>query len=124
MSSVNCIICLGSNYHPHRNISLAVDLLTSRFNDIRLGSTVVTPAVGVSRPVPDYHNLAVIISTSMPLSLLQSTLKEIEKACGRTPESKSTGLVPIDIDLLQYDDIILKPEDMKTAHVQQALSFF
>ena len=58
----------------------------------------------------------------MSLPALSSLLKETEKACGRTPESKSTGLIPIDIDLLQYDGTILKPEDMNTAHVRQALS--
>ncbi|WP_235337195.1 2-amino-4-hydroxy-6-hydroxymethyldihydropteridine diphosphokinase [Bacteroides caecigallinarum] len=122
MSSVTCIICLGSNYCPEHNISLAVRLLTSSFPHIRWGKTIVTPATGVSRPVPDYHNLAAIFTTTMSLPALRSLLKETEKACGRTPESKSTGLIPIDIDLLQYDGTILKPEDMNTAHVRQALS--
>lgn len=123
MSLSKCIICLGSNIHPDSNIKLAVSLLASHFPDIRWGTTVVTPACGVSRPVPDYHNLAAIFSTSMPLPAIISLLKETERACGRTPDSKSTGLVPIDIDLLQYDDTVLKPEDMETAHVRQALSF-
>ena len=54
--------------------------------------------------------------------MLCISFKEIEKACGRGSDSKSTGFVPLDIDLLQYDGDILKPLDMQKEYVRRALS--
>lgn len=117
-----CMLCLGSNDNPSDNISEAVTTLTRIFPDIRWGDTVVTTAEGVSFSVPDYHNRAAIFTTTMDISSLKSLFKEIEKACGRIASSKSTGIVPLDIDLLQYDGEVLKPEDMESAYVRQVLS--
>lgn len=117
-----CIICIGSNHNPASNIKKAVETLSSLFPDIIWGDTVVTAAEGVPVSVPDYHNRAAVFSTSMDVSSLKHRFKEIEKACGRGSDSKSTGFVPLDIDLLQYDGDILKPLDMQKEYVRRALS--
>ena len=116
-----CIICIGSNHNPVSNIKKAVETLSYLFPDIIWGDTVVTAAEGVSASVPDYHNRAAVFSTSMDVSGLKHRFKEIEKACGRGSDSKSTGIVPLDIDLLQYDGEILKPRDMQMGYVRKAL---
>lgn len=36
-------------------------------------------------------------------------------------EDKSQGIVKLDIDLLMYDDDILKPDDMKRDFIKQGL---
>lgn len=117
-----CIICIGSNHNPASNIKKAVETLSSLFPDITWGDTVATVAEGVPVSVPDYHNRAAVFSTSMDVSSLKHRFKEIEKACGRGSDSKSTGIVPLDIDLLQYDGDILKPLDMQKEYVRRALS--
>ena len=48
-------------------------------------------------------------------------LKQIEKENGRLPEDKQQGIVKLDIDLLKYDDSILKPKDMEKDFVQAGL---
>lgn len=116
-----CIICIGSNHNPSSNITKAVETLSTLFPGILWGETVVTPAEGVSVPVPDYHNRAAVFTTCMGISELKRRFKEIEKACGRGSDSKSTGIVPLDIDLLQYDGEILKPRDMQMGYVRKAL---
>ena len=113
-----CIICIGSNHNPSSNITKAVETLSTLFPDILWGETVVTPAEGVSVPVPDYHNRAAVFPTCMSVPELKHLFKEMEKACGRGSDSKSTG---IDIDLLQYDGEILKPRDMQMGYVRKAL---
>ena len=118
-----CIICIGSNHNPTANISIAVESLSCLFSDILWGETVVTPAEGISFTVPDYHNRAAKFTTVMGISGLKSRFKEIEKACGRESGSKSTGIVPLDIDLLEYDGKVLKPKDMESDYVRQALAY-
>ena len=120
---VACLICIGANHNPEANLSKAVSTLSDIFPDIRWGETVITPAEGLPSgiTVPDYHNRAATFSTTMDIAALKSLFKEIEKACGRTVSSKSTGLVPLDIDLLRYGSQILKPNDMKSAYVRQAI---
>ena len=120
---VACLICIGTNHNPEANLSRAVSTLSDIFPDIRWGETVITPAEGLPSGItaPDYHNRAATFSTTMDIAALKSLFKETEKACGRTVSSKSTGLVPLDIDLLRYGSQILKPNDMKSTYVRQAI---
>ena len=48
---------------------------------------------------------------------IKDVLKDIECCIGRKPEDKSCGRVPIDIDLLQWNDQILKAEDLTREYV-------
>jgi 2-amino-4-hydroxy-6-hydroxymethyldihydropteridine diphosphokinase len=48
-------------------------------------------------------------------------LKDLEEEAGRTPEGKHQGIVPLDIDVLQWNEQILKPADMKRDYVREAL---
>lgn len=48
--------------------------------------------------------------------------KDIEKKCGRTPEGKQKGIIPLDIDLLVFDMEVIKPADMEKNYVKQALN--
>ena len=40
---------------------------------------------------------------------------------GRLPEDKAQGIVKLDIDLLTYDDIILKPKDMERKFIIEGM---
>ena len=51
---------------------------------------------------------------------VRSLLKEIEQTNGRTPQSKEEGRIPLDIDLLTYDQQVLKPLDLKKEYVRRA----
>ena len=48
-------------------------------------------------------------------------LEDLEEEAGRTPEGKHQGIVPLDIDVLQWNEQILKPADMKRDYVREAL---
>lgn len=123
MSPHTCLVCLGSNHCPAVNMNKAFKALTSLFHDIRWSPMIVSPAIGTDRPVPHYHNCVAVFTTTMSVPSIKSIFKDIERACGRTPASKSSGLVPLDIDLLQYDDTILKPEDMQAPYVRKAFEY-
>lgn len=48
-------------------------------------------------------------------------LKQIEFEVGRRPEDKLAERVCLDIDLLVYDDEILKPEDMRRPYIREGV---
>ena len=48
--------------------------------------------------------------------------KELERRCGRIPEDKAQGVVKLDIDLLVFDNKILKPEDMEREYIRRGMS--
>ena len=121
ISPHNCLLCIGSNHCPDVNIPKAVAALTDLFPGIVWSPVIVSPAHGVATPVPHYHNRVARFTTTLTPADLRTRFKKIETSCGRTPASKSTGLVPLDIDLLQYDDTVLKPEDMNTKYVRKGV---
>ncbi len=115
-----CLICLGSNFEAEKNLSKAKILMNKAFDCIQWGKTIQTPAEenNCSR---HYLNCMLTISTQENISSIICACKQIEKACGRTAESKTIGTIPIDIDLLTYDDLILRPDDMQKSYIRLAL---
>ena len=47
--------------------------------------------------------------------------RSIERDNGRVPEEKVYGVVRMDLDLLRFDDEVLKPNDMKQPHVLEGM---
>ena len=115
-----CILCIGSNYHAETYMKMAEQLLSQRFPYIRWGKMIKTIPENTRHPAP-YLNRAAQVETNWDAKTLREYFKCIEKAYGRTSTSKQTGIIPIDIDLLMIDGIVLKPEDMKKRYVRQAL---
>lgn len=105
------ILGLGSNYDAERNIQMAEERLRSLFPAIRFSRTIRTKAVNMPEGTPDYLNAVAVARTSLPYPALRSVMKGIERLQGRTLELKRQGLVPLDIDIMQYGDRQLKPDD-------------
>lgn len=116
-----CLLCLGSNVDAIYHLKSAEQILESLLGPIRWGAIIETEPWGTDLP-GSYFNRAACLYTSLTSEELIGRFKQIERRNGRTIESKARGLVPLDIDLLVYDDFILKPEDLKKKYVQQALS--
>ncbi len=124
ITKITCIICMGSNYKPNENLSVAITHLTSSFPDIIIGTPVITPAEGkpVHHSQQDYTNQAARFTTTRSIESIKQEFKHIEHICGRTPQSKSHGIIPLDIDILIYGETILKPHDLDTSYVRLALA--
>lgn len=52
---------------------------------------------------------------------VRKELKAIEQSAGRRPEDKKEEKVCLDIDLLAFDDRVLKPEDLKREYIVRGL---
>lgn len=112
----SCILALGSNRDRNRNVGVAVSRLKECFERVYLAEPILTEPFGVPATEP-FLNLVIVAYTIHSREEVIQTLKQIEKEMGRTPEDKISGSVPIDIDLLKWNDEVLKPEDMARDYV-------
>lgn len=123
MTPHSCLLCLGSNYYRTAHMAYARRDLKKHFPDIRFGVEMETEAIG-SRFLSPFSNQLARFSTLLSAEEVRSILKSIEKENGRLPEDKMYGVVRMDIDLLMYDEQILKPEDMEKEFVRIGLEEF
>ena len=113
----NAILCLGSNTDCEAYLSSAVGLLRAYFSSIRFSEAAYTEPIGL----PDsslFLNQVAIAGTDASLEEVKRVLKEMEKRLGRMSDSKRKGKIPIDIDLLLWNETILKPADWEKEYVQ------
>lgn len=115
-----CIICIGSNYDRKQNLLLARERLTDLFPSIRFASELETQPVGFSNRAL-FSNQVAMFFCEAEAEKVEDELKSIERAAGRCPEDKREEKVCLDIDLLFFDDRVLKPEDLKRDYIMKGL---
>lgn len=114
------VLSLGSNRDKENNIELADRLLREYFVSIHFSEAVYTEPVGMLHSSLFLNQVAMAYSPEGPDEIIK-TLKQIERKIGRLPEDKAKELIPIDIDLLQWNNEVLKPIDMQRPYIQSAL---
>lgn len=103
-------LSIGSN-SPDRfsQMNRAMEWLRSEFCD------VTASEVYSSRPVSgvgdDYCNMVARVSSELPPAEVIAKAKRFEVECGRTPQSKQLGSVPMDVDVVQCDALIIRPAE-------------
>lgn len=110
------ILALGSNRDKAQNMERAAIQLCAHFISVRLGELICTEPVECPDAAPFLNQVVVAYTPEGPTETI-AYLKQLEHMLGRKPEDKQKGSIPIDIDLLQWNDSILKPEDMKRAYI-------
>lgn len=109
---------MGSNTDRAAHLSAAREALRAEFPDIRFGEEMETEVVGSGFLSPFSNQLAVF-STVRSADEVRFFFKDLEHQAGRRPEHKAQGIVQLDIDLLKYDDTMLKPGDWERPYVRQ-----
>ena len=120
MNLHTCLLCLGSNLDGATRLSAARHALLSHFSDIRFSQEMVTKAIGTGFLSP-FHNQVAHLTTRLSTEEVRAILKGIEQSQGRLPKDKANGIVKLDIDLLVYDDGILKPKDLQREFVLEGM---
>lgn len=115
------LISIGSNHNSLQNVEEALRLLSHLLIDACATKIIATAPFGAQYK-NDFHNCLISGSTSLSVTVLESILKRIEQKMGRTPDSKLTGIVPIDIDILQYGDDKYHLRDWQRPYVTNLLS--
>lgn len=114
------ILSLGSNRESEANIRRANELLCAYLTSVTFSEAAYTEAVGLPEGGEFLNQVAVGYTQEQPEAIRQ-TLKQMERQLGRTPEGKAQGCIPIDIDLLQWNEQVLKPADLEREYVVSLL---
>ena len=115
------LLSIGSNIFAKTNIDKAKRMLTHLFPDIVFSQPILTE--------PDdkkysfiFRNVLARAETDMSPGEIIDKIKQTERAVGRSPRDKYSGKVIIDIDLIQYNNNILRPGDFQRNYVQLLLA--
>ena len=112
---MKAIVALGSNVgDPKANLDLALALLCEATDVKKVSSYYATKPVGYTDQ-PDFLNAVCIIESDLPAISLLNMLHGIEKAMGRERLIK-WGPRTIDLDLIQYGDLISKADELTLPH--------
>lgn len=104
------VLSLGSNSgNRHRNVEEALEWLSGLLVDFRKSSLYKSPALGGSGQ--NYVNAVAIGNTELTIEDLNRLAKERERKSGRDEHSKAIGKVPLDIDIVSADGIMMRPRD-------------
>lgn len=121
MDEHHCLLCMGSNTDRSAQLSVARKALCATFPDIHFGEMMETEAIGSGFHSPFSNQLA-RFSTPLSPDSVHNIFKDLERRSGRMPGDKSVGVVKLDIDLLVFDNKVLKPEDMEREYICRGIS--
>lgn len=110
-------ICLGSNLGDRRQyLYSAIEALDRHPNVTveRCSSIYETEPVGLKEQ-PHYLNMAAHIRTSLPPNELLRLMLDTERSLGRVRDVR-WGPRTIDLDLLLYDNVTLRTEELELPH--------
>lgn len=112
---MKAVIALGSNIgNPKENLDIAITLLREATELDSVSSYYLTKPVGFEDQ-PDFLNAICIAESDLPAMEFLKMLHGIEKAMGRERNIK-WGPRTIDLDLIQYGDLISKADELTLPH--------
>ncbi len=99
-------VSIGSNIDRDANIRGGVADLRSCFGELKLSRVYESASVGFDGD--HFFNLVAAFDTDMDVQEVARILHEIEDEHGRTREGPRFSSRTLDIDMLLYDDLVLK----------------
>lgn len=116
------LISLGANRtDKHTMLANTIDRIKTLVQVTAQTPIYETEAEGSIAAAP-YANALLQISTNIDYATLHDTFKSWEQAAGRTKQSKLRGIIPLDIDIISWNDTLLKERDMQFAYMQRGLT--
>lgn len=115
------LLCLASNCQQEQNMEAARSLLSELLTDLHYTTEHWTDPVAThgDKHAVLYLNQLATGTTTLETEDLNLRLKEIEQQLGRKHDK--SGVVTIDIDLLQYDDTRYHLRDWERDYVKDLL---
>lgn len=113
--SSTVILSIGSNC-GYEEVREALDWLQSYFGNVKASRLYRTPDInGSGSP---YVNSVASLETTLTHEKLDNIFKEYEIAHGRDKSARERGIVPIDIDIVIFDDNIIRHWDYRQTFFQ------
>jgi 2-amino-4-hydroxy-6-hydroxymethyldihydropteridine diphosphokinase len=104
-------IGIGSNIEPERHIRSGLTALRRRFGPLTVSTVYANPAVGFIGA--DFFNLVAGFETGLPVRTVAAALRKIEQTHRHYGDSPKLGPRALDLDLLLYDDLILREDGLR-----------
>lgn len=114
------IIGLGSNSNYKENMVRTRRRLKDYFPEIDFSNDELTDPVDWITDDP-FLNAVAIAYTDLEKEEVRSYFKTLEAECGRTKALKLKGVIPMDIDMLKWNDEVLKVKDLQLDYVINGL---
>jgi len=116
------IISLAANRFQKKNLSKARHCLEEILSDLQFSNECWTEPVGNAKRRDAYLNQLVRGTTDMDEDALNTWLKQTELNFGRTQAKRLLGIVPIDLDLLEFDGEKRHLNDWGRIYVKELMS--
>lgn len=114
------IVSLAANYDAEQNLSLAQKRLAEVLSHLKFTQAIWTEPIGSKRK-DLYLNQLASGESEVDCPTLSQMLKSVEQEMGRSQEDRLAGIVKIDLDILQFDDVRLHERDWKRPYVIQLI---
>ena len=104
-------ISIGSNIEAEQHLRLAIDELRKHYGDLQLSSVYESEAVGFEGD--NFLNMVVGLETEEDVHNVVQTLRQIEDRHGRVRSGPRFSARTLDLDLLLYDDLVVKEDALE-----------
>ncbi|WP_418801715.1 2-amino-4-hydroxy-6-hydroxymethyldihydropteridine diphosphokinase [Porphyromonas sp.] len=115
------IISIGSNEHRTANVKKIMEVLTEHFPTIRFSTPQLTEPVDMPEDAKAFLNLIALFETDLEREALEAELKRFEVKLGRDHDDDEDGIIPMDLDIIEWNDEVYKPRDMVRPYVVAGL---
>lgn len=68
-----------------------------------------------------FLNLIALFETDLDRETLEAKLKKLEAKLGRDYDDDEEGIIPMDLDIIEWNDEVYKPQDMVRPYVVAGL---
>ena len=111
------VISLASNRFQKQNLLKARKCLGQVLSSIIFSDELWTQPIGNQR-TDMYLNQLAIGTTTLQLDQLNTQLKAIETDFGRNENKRALNIVPIDLDVMSFDDVRYHLRDWERPYMQ------
>ena len=116
------IISLATNRFQKKNLSKARHCLEEILSDMHFTTECWTAPIGNTPCRDAYLNQLVVGNTELDEPTLTEWLKNTELSFGRTEAKRQAGIVPIDLDILDFNGEKRHLRDWERPYVQQLVN--
>lgn len=109
----SAVLCIGSNVESAR-VKIEDAICRLRHSGVYVEET--SDIYTVNMP---YYNCVVRVATTLDADTLVTLTKTIERDMHRTKEMKAISIVPIDLDLVVFDEKVLRIPDYETDYFKK-----
>lgn len=105
------IISIGSNSNRTENIQKVIEILQANYSGSRFSTPEITDPIDLPEGAKAFLNLVAVVPTNLEKDEFVAQLKSIESDLGRDDDDDEEGIIPMDLDLIKWNDDVLKPRD-------------